>query len=97
MMTTLINPYNYQEYYNNHNVVNYPFIISLDKDVHKYNNAKQILHNLNLNPIKFNAIYGKELKHTHPDIFVKFDNLNDGEIGVLPEPFSYLLFSITTC
>jgi len=81
MITSIINPYNYQEYYNNNEFVNGPFIISLEKDIEKYNNAKQILEKLQLQPIKFDAINGMELKNNRPDIVNKFKYLNDGEIG----------------
>lgn len=81
MITSIINPYKYQDYYNNNELISDPFIISLDKDTDKYHNATQILENLHLQPMKFHAIDGKELKNTRPDICDKFTYLNDGEMG----------------
>lgn len=81
MITSIINPYDYQEYYNNNDLINEPFIISLDKDIEKYQNSKQILEKLNFQPMKFHAVNGKELKTSRPDIFKKFKSLSDGEIG----------------
>lgn len=88
MITSIINPYNYQEYYNNNELINDPFIISLEKDIEKYNNAMKILEKLHLQPIKFNAVNGRELKSSRPDIFNKFKGLNDGEIGCFLSHFS---------
>jgi len=81
MITSIINPYNYQEYYNNNELINDPFIITLEKDIEKYDNASHILEKLQLHPMKFNAINGKDLKSSRSDIFDKFKGLNDGEIG----------------
>ena len=81
MITDLVNPNNYKSYYDNNNKVNDPFVISLKKDINKYTNTKHILNNLKLNPIKFDAVNGKEIKETKPSIFNKFKRLNDGEIG----------------
>lgn len=95
MITSIFNPYEYQDYYNNNELINNPFVISLEKDTHKYQNATQILEKLNFEPMKFNAINGKELKTTRPDIFEKFKSLNDGEVGCFLSHFSiYYLASL---
>lgn len=88
MITTLVDPNNYKTYYDNHDKVNNPFIISLEKDKGKYESSKKILNKLGLNPVKFSAIYGKGLKDTHPTIYNKFKKLNDGEIGCFLSHFS---------
>jgi GR25 family glycosyltransferase involved in LPS biosynthesis len=77
-----INKLKLEEYYNNNSNINYPFIISLDKDFVRYNNTVKLLESLNLKKtIKFPAIYGKKIKQSEPSIDNKFSNLNSGEIG----------------
>lgn len=67
-------------YYTNQNKINYPFIISLDKDYDRYLKTDKLLNDINLlNNIRFPAVYGKDLKDY--DIYKKFANLSYGEIG----------------
>lgn len=73
---------NLESYYANNSVVNYPFIISLKRDVGKYENAVRVLGDIGMSKvIKFPAIYGKDLKISDPDIYGKFSGLNSGEVG----------------
>jgi GR25 family glycosyltransferase involved in LPS biosynthesis len=94
-MRPLVDPNNYKTYYDNNNKINNPFIISLKKDTIKYKNTKRILNELGLEPIKFDAIYGKNIKENHPSIYKKFGKLNEGEIGCFMSHFSiYYLASL---
>jgi GR25 family glycosyltransferase involved in LPS biosynthesis len=70
---------NLSDYYTNYNKINGSFIISLPKDINKYNNSKKILGNLNFDPIKIEAVYGRDLKNTN--IKNLFINLSYPEIG----------------
>ncbi len=75
-----LNDVNLLNYYDNTTKYNEPFVISLDKDANKYNNTKQLLETINLNPIKFNAIYGKDIDE---NICNLFSNLSKNEIGCM--------------
>lgn len=77
----ILNNLDLSTYYNNNNHINDAFIITLDKDKQRYDQTLKILNNLNLNCIKFPAIYGKTLKLTNPNIYHKFKKINSGEIG----------------
>lgn len=87
MISDFINKYqsekfnNLFDYFENNNKYNYPFIITLEKDQHKYKTTNQILKSLGLNPIKFEGIYGNSLSGSDPYILNSFYNLNNGEIG----------------
>ena len=89
MIPNIINPYKYfnksdlSKYYDNNDIINYPMIISLEKDTKKYNNAEKQLKILGFEPIKLNAIYGKDIKAKKPLLFDRFKDLNEGEIGCL--------------
>lgn len=74
-----INHYNYTKYFTNSNKISGSFIISLPKDMNKYNNAKNILNKLQLDPIKINAIYGNDLKHN--ELSTMFKDISYPEIG----------------
>ncbi len=67
-------------YYNNTAKYNEPFVVSLEKDSNKYNNTKQLLETLALEPIKIDAIYGKNLDENICDLFT---NLSKNEIGCM--------------
>lgn len=87
IINLLLNKYNpvdevtLKKYYDNDNKVNFPWIISLDKDKNKYINTFKKLKLLKFDPIKFKAIYGKNIKINEPKIYSKFNNLSEGEIG----------------
>lgn len=68
-------------YYNSKKSHDNPFIISLPKDTNKYNNTTVILEDIGLNPIKMEAVYGKNLVKTHPEICDLFKSLSYPEIG----------------
>lgn len=74
-----INRYNYTKYFTNPNKISGSFIISLPKDITKYNNSKKILNKLHLSPIKINAIYGNDLENSA--LSKMFKNISYPEIG----------------
>ena len=77
----LTNKLDLTEYYNNNEIVSRPFVISLNKDIKRYGETKKLLTNLQLDCIKFPAIYGSSLKKSHNEIYKIFNKLNTGEIG----------------
>jgi len=68
-------------FYNTEKSYDSPFIISLKKDIDKYTNAKKILGGLDFEPIRMDAIYGKDLRGQYIEICDLFSNLSDPEIG----------------
>lgn len=84
-----INKKDKQEYLTDNNRYSRPFIISRKKDGLKYQNSSRLIQNLGLNPIRFNAVEGTEIKDIEFFRF-NFPLLRPGEMGCLASHLSIL-------
>ena len=83
-----LNDINLLAYYDNDMTeYNNPFVISLKSDMIKFDNTQKLLQSLNMEPIKFDAIYGKNLDKNILDLFT---NLSNNEIGCMLSHISVL-------
>jgi len=83
-----LDDYDIEKYYENKNKFGQAFIINLKDRSKRFKQAYEILEKLNLNPIRFNAILGKNIENTF--ILDKYKHLKISEIGCLSSHLSIL-------